>query len=62
MKFWGSVLSAASLSLILFAGSAGASVIYSSMPTPYPANLPSLGYQMSTQEFSDLSSTRGKSN
>lgn len=54
MKFWKIFIGAANLCLILFTGSAGATVIYSSMPTPYPHNLPSLGYQAtSTQEFGD---------
>jgi hypothetical protein len=54
MKSWKALLGAANLSLFLFTGSAGAAVVYSSMPSPYPDNLPSLGYEAtSTQEFGD---------
>lgn len=52
MRTLKTLLGASSLCLLLFAGSASATVIYSSMPTPYPHGLPSLGYQAtSTQEF-----------
>ncbi|MGC8491908.1 MAG: hypothetical protein ACP5SH_09235 [Syntrophobacteraceae bacterium] len=46
------VVVAIGLFLFAMSGMANAEVIYSSMPNPYPDNLPSLGYEAtSTQEF-----------